>query len=157
PRVDAFLNSCSTFALNIWMALAASCLTCADGVPGSTIVTHAGANGVRFGVQLAAAPGRWITIPAPVPRGILDSAHGNRIAARALGDSAVVDFFGLGAQSLTKTSAAYVLLQKFLPADALQRGEQFLCGNLPGLLGRRAAVDARTVASIRRGPLVLLG
>ena len=156
-RIDEFLRVSSTFALNVWMALAASCLARAEHVSGSTVVTRVGANGVRFGIQLAKRPGHWVTIPAPHPVGLLDGAHQHRVVARALGDSAVVDFFGLGGQAIDGSSPTYLGLRNFLPTDMVQRRERLLCAKLPGLGGRRAIVDARNAVSLQQGPMVLLG
>ncbi|MDP5291822.1 DUF1116 domain-containing protein [Oceanimonas sp. CHS3-5] len=155
--IDAFLQNSPAFALNLWMAACSLMLAAAEGVSGASLVTRAGGNGVTFGIQLATAPGRWITMPAPPIHGLVEPAHTGRTALGALGDSAVVDFAGLGGQVLNTAHASRQALAPVLPADALTRPAQVLAGPLPELDDRPAVTSARCVTTNGGGPLVLLG
>lgn len=158
PRdVAEFLATCGAFALNLWMAAAAVALAAAEGVPGCDLVTRAGGNGTEFGIQIASHPGRWITRPATPPRGPIDgNAAGTEILG-AIGDSAVVDVFGLGGQSLTHAPDVREALTGYLPTDALARPEKLLPATLEAAGGLRTGLSARAVADTGVGPIVLLG
>ena len=139
------------------MAAAGLWLRAAEGVAGCCWVSRAGGNGLHFGFQLAAQPGRWITSRAPVPNGTREAAHEARQAVGALGDSAVIDFLGLGGQALMHAPALRDALKAVLPGDALERPAEVLAA--PGVLDRLAhsVTDARRCARSNRGPLVLIG
>jgi len=155
-EAHAFLESAAAFALNPWMAGAALWLRAAEGLPGCTWVSRAGGNGTEFGIQLAGAPGRWFTIPAPRPQGAREEAHRSREPVGALGDSAVVDFLGLGGQALAQAPSVREAVAPWLPADAPGRARVLAPASLVDPLDR-AVVDAARCMAADRGPLVLLG
>ncbi len=152
-----FIAASPAFALNLWMAAAALWLRAAEGVAGCTWVSRAGGNGLQFGIQLAGRPEQWITSRAPIPTGFREPALAACQAVGALGDSAVVDFLGLGGQTLVHAPVLRDGLKSFLPEDILERPMQILAapGVLDGLAG--SATDARSCARIGRGPVVLIG
>ncbi len=82
--------------LNYAMAAAKLALGCAEGVAGSSIVTAISRNGVECGVRLAGTGSRWFTAPAIVPRGGFFAPFGLADAQADLGDSAIVEAYGLG-------------------------------------------------------------
>lgn len=157
PRAAAFLDDSVAFALNLWMAACACALQRAAGVAGAALVIRAAGNGVRTGVQLAQAPGVWVTAPAPTPHGPLPAEHAAGRATPALGDSAVVDLFGLGGQALGSALDVRNALGAHLPEDWAAREAEVLCAEHPALGGKRVVTSARRVAAAGRGPLVLLG
>ncbi|MDR3454741.1 MAG: DUF1116 domain-containing protein [Rhodoferax sp.] len=152
-----FIAVSPAFALNPWMAAAALWLRAAEGVPGCSWVSRAGGNGLSFGVQLAGQPGRWITSPAPVPAGTCEPAHAARHAIGALGDSAVVDFLGLGGQALAHAPILRNALEASLPDDVLERPHDILAA--PGVLDglARSVTNAQRCVRSGCGPLVLIG
>ena len=156
-EVQAFLHESLAFALNFWMGAAALAASAAEGAPGSSLVTRAGGNGVEFGIQLAARPGQWVCGPAPVPRGMLDSVHSARSAVGALGDSAVVDFCGLGGQSLQFAPLVAQGVSVVLPADALQRSMCVLACAAFDIKDGLCATSAVRCVEAGVGPLVLIG
>lgn len=129
----------------------------AEGVEGASIVTRAGGNGVEFGIQLASRPGQWVCVPAPVPQGTIEPAHQGRQAVGALGDSAVVDFAGLGGQSLQFAPLVAQGVAASLPADAAQRAVQVLASKAPPLVRGLCATAAASCVAAGVGPLVLIG
>ena len=82
--------------LNYAMAAAKLSLDRAAGVAGSRIVTAISRNGVDCGVQVAGLPGRWFNAPATHPEGCWFDGHGPQDAHGDLGDSAIMEAFGLG-------------------------------------------------------------
>lgn len=156
-EMSQFMDGAMAFALNVWMAASSLMMSCAEGEEGASLITKAGGNGYMFGVQVASQPGKWITIPAPVINGAIEPAHQQRTALGAIGDSAVVDFMGLGGQVLNSATQSYDNLKAYLPQDALERPEKALAGAIKGFGGRRGATCARQVVQNAGGPMVLLG
>lgn len=155
--IDAFLNESMAFALNVWMAACSLMMAAAEGVAGSSLITRAGGNGIDFGVQVAAQPGKWIIDAAPAIYGAAEPAHDGRKALGAIGDSAVVDFMGLGGQVLNTAEQSFANLKAYLPEDALTRPDKVLSGTIAGFGERAGATNARSAATNVSSPLVLLG
>jgi hypothetical protein len=82
--------------LNYAMAAAKLSLDRAVGVSGARIVTAISRNGIDCGVQVAGLPGRWFKAPATLPDGCWFDGHGPQDAHGDLGDSAIMEAFGLG-------------------------------------------------------------
>lgn len=101
PRLGAdtlerhFLDGAPGFFLNLWMA-AAKLMAGAGEIPGSTLITAMGANGVDTGVQLGGRPGHWFTVPSTPPEGPLVEGASPDDRLGAIGDSALVDALGFG-------------------------------------------------------------
>jgi hypothetical protein len=154
---ELFLTHATAFALSLWMAGAALCLSAAEGTARSAVVTRAGGNGHRFGWQLASQPGIWHQSPAPRPRGTVEPVAAGCHPIGALGDSAVVDFFGLGGQSLARAPVLTDALAMHLPSDWAMRAT--ICLGPPhaeaGLSS--CGTDARAAAAAGKGPIVLIG
>jgi Protein of unknown function (DUF1116) len=107
-----------------------------------------GGNGIEFGVRRR-GDRRWRQLPAQAPRGTRLNGEGAPIPLPAIGDSAVIDFCGLGGQAL---SAAPILASEWsteLPADALMR-RQCLIDPETGI------VDAARVERSGLSPLINL-
>lgn len=94
-----FLKSSPSLFLNLWMAATKCMMKLAEGVEGSGFVTAAGGNGLETGIQISGLPGQWFTTPATPPLGTFDVDLPKDRALGAIGDSAVVDAFGLGAMA----------------------------------------------------------
>lgn len=156
PSVVDFLRASPAFALNVWMALCGLIAGAAEGVEGSTLVTHAGGNGVNFGFRLAGEPHRWHLAPAGRIRGDVDPRFVDAAPLPALGDSAIVDVTGLGGQLLSSATPVREALAAHLPPDATRRPAQFLHGRLDGF-GGPGATDAAKVRATGTGPVILLG
>lgn len=157
PDVADFLGTCGAFALNLWMAAAAVTLAAAEGVPDCDLVTRAGGNGTEFGIQIAARPGQWTTTAATPPRGPIEVNVPDTEVLGAIGDSAVVDIFGLGGQSLAHAPDVLGALAGYLPPDTLARPEKLLPATLAAAGGVRTGLSASAVAESGVSPIVLLG
>ena len=111
-----------------------------------------GGNGLEFGVRRR-GESAWRRAPAEPPRGLLFGDAGAGAAPTplgAIGDSAVIDFCGLGGQAL---SVAPLLAREWsavLPADALARRERVIDPDT-------GIVDAERVALSGIAPLINLG
>jgi len=158
PDVASFVLGNGQFSLNLAMVSAKLALLCAGDVPGSSLVTVVARNGVEVGVKLAGLGDRWFTGPAALP----DPAnlHAGYVPAdmcRDLGDSAIVEVYGLGALAVAASpdAATSVGLD---PDDAVAITDRLRAIGaaahpsitVPGLGGPRPAilgVDARRVVA----------
>jgi Protein of unknown function (DUF1116) len=111
----AWLRANPAFVLAVLMAGAAAVLKGNGGA-----IDALGGNGIDFGIRRAASA-TWRQLPAQAPCGTRLPGRAETAPLAAIGDSALIDFCGLGGQAL---SAAPALLSEWgdaLPADALSR------------------------------------
>jgi hypothetical protein len=87
----------------------------------------------------------------------VEPACAGALAVGALGDSAVVDFAGLGAQALEHAPALRDALAEYLPGDVLARPGRVLSGAQTAGPWRGRATHAKRCAQAQLGPVVLLG
>lgn len=95
----AALQSSPGFVLTILMA--AACWRLRHATHGLAAV---GGNGIDFGVRMHGGS-RWHRYPAAPPMGTRMPGHADTDALGAIGDSAVIDFCGLGGQALAAAPA----------------------------------------------------
>ncbi|MEA2143348.1 MAG: hypothetical protein QOI64_1778 [Solirubrobacteraceae bacterium] len=101
PEVDAFARGNGQFFLNVAMVFAKLALVCASGVAGSSLVTAVARNGVEVGVKLSGTGERWFTGPAALPDpAALYPGHTRDEMQADLGDSAIIEVYGLGALAI---------------------------------------------------------
>ena len=150
PEVLDFMHNSPSLFLNLWMAATKCMMKLAEGVKGSSFITAAGGNGREVGIQVAGLPGHWFTVPAKPPVGTFDFDLPTDRAMGAIGDSAVVDAFGLGAMSggLSEPDNPAALL-----SSALSVSEHPYFQHLNIKLGS----TARAVVDHGRGPVISLG
>ncbi|MFD4121874.1 DUF1116 domain-containing protein [Alcaligenes faecalis] len=153
---QSFLYGAMAWALNYWMAASALILANQTPADGVDAIVKVGGNGLRFGLQLASST-TWLITDAPVIAGNKEPGNEQAQVLGALGDSAVVDFVGLGGQCLDLAGISARNLHAFLPSDYLTRQGQFLKTRLPFLAGRNGISDFAQVIANNTGPLVLLG
>lgn len=155
-EVEPFLNGALAFALNLWMAAAALSLRAAQGLAGSDAITKAGGNGIKFGFQIAADPGNWHTVTGTPPQGPVPDRFRGLPVLGAIGDSAVVDFLGLGGQALGHAPATVQALDSYAPIHALERSGLVMEMPHPSL-PIRTGTSATRIAQAGVTPIVLLG
>lgn len=107
PEVASFVGGNGQFFLNLAMVAAKLATVCAAGVEGSPLVTVIARNGVDVGIQLSGLPGQWFVGPAALP----DPAnlYAGSVPADMnpdLGDSAIVEVYGLGALAVAASPLA---------------------------------------------------
>jgi hypothetical protein len=159
-EVADFIRRNSQFFLNMAMVSAKLATDCASGVPGSALVTAVARNGVEVGVRLSGTGARWFTGPAAAPDPAnLYSGHTRQEMQNDLGDSAIVEVYGLGglAVAASPLSAPSVgldvadapaidaRLRRIAAADSPRLTWPSGAGSQPAILG----VDARAV--VREG------
>jgi hypothetical protein len=165
PEVTAFIAGNGQFFLNLAMVFSKLALDCAADVPGSPVLTAIARNGVEVGIRVSGTGDRWFVGPAalPAPAKLFD---GYRPADMNpdLGDSAIVETYGLGALAVAASpvAAASVGLDP-TQIDAIDAALRAIAaGESPDIRypdGRAAmlGVDARKVAATRISPPVHTG
>jgi len=150
PDVLDFMHNSPSLFLNLWMAATKCMMKLAEGIECSSFITAAGGNGREVGIQVAGLPGHWFTVPAKPPVGTFDVDLPTDRAMGAIGDSAVVDAFGLGAMSggLSEPDNPAALL-----SSALSVSEHPYFQHLNIKLG----TTARAVVDHGRGHVISLG
>ncbi|MNR83595.1 hypothetical protein D3C72_143750 [compost metagenome] len=142
PRDRQVILANPGFVLPLLMA------ACALRLEQSGHIVAAGGNGQVFGYRLREAS-EWQTVPATPPQGTRFSGHENTVALGAIGDSAVIDFCGLGAQALAYAPTLANDWREFLPADLHAHRAQVLNAH-------SGMVDLKNILSRDCSPMVNL-
>ena len=158
-KAEAFIHEWPFFHLNFWMAAVRCLLDGASGVASSSLVTAFGGNGETFGLQVSGLPGRWFTAQATPPIGRLRDGFAAADTTGALGDSAVIEAFGLGALAHRYAPQMRELHAGHRHDDLLSLPAKLLAVEHPRLPRSRARVGlvARSVLAHRATPVVELG
>lgn len=93
------------FFLSLSMAGAKCALKAGERVPGASVVTCMGFNGVDFGIQVSGLDGEWLVAPAPEINGQFFEGYGSEDATTVIGDSEVAETIGLGAFAMAGAPA----------------------------------------------------
>lgn len=146
--------------LNYAMASAKLSLDRARGVAGSTIVTALSRNGLTCGIKIAGRGDEWFTAPATTPVGGWFESFGEKDAQLDLGDSAIVEAFGLGgciahcspeiARTMGQDWAASVAAGKAMRRHFIGRNP-LIAPALAGAEGVGLGLDAAAVAASGAG------
>jgi hypothetical protein len=99
--VEHFIRGNGQFFLNVAMVFSKVALVCAEGVEGSSLVTAIARNGVEVGVKLSGTGSQWFVGPAAIPDpAALYEGHELDEMNPDLGDSAIIEVYGLGALAI---------------------------------------------------------
>ncbi|QNQ89200.1 DUF1116 domain-containing protein [Corynebacterium poyangense] len=154
PEFIQFLEKSTAFALNLWMAACALVERAAIG-SNSDLITKVGGNGVDFGFQIAKYPDKWFRIASQPPVGYFNPGPKTSVLP-AIGDSAVVDFFGLGGQTLSSAPCTAQGLSGFIDSVPIGRASKIGTYNHP-VLGIRSGLSKSSIRDADQSPLILLG
>jgi hypothetical protein len=100
-RILRFLTRDNDQHFLTWgMAAAKAAARAIEGIPGSTVVSTMARNGVEFGIRVAGLGDRWFTGPASVVAGSYFPGFGPADANRDVGDSAIMETYGLGGMAM---------------------------------------------------------
>src|SRR3954469_25926637 len=165
PDVRAFIAGNGQFFLNLAMVFAKLALDCAADVPGSPVLTAIARNGVEVGIRVSGTGDRWFVGPAalPDPAKLFDG-YSPADMNPDLGDSAIVETYGLGALAVAASPAAAASVG--IAAAAVEAVEAqarpIAAGESPDIAypdGRPAilGIDAQKVAATRWSPPVHTG
>ncbi len=156
--VSDFLHASPSLFLNLWMAATKVMMRAAEGVAGSGMITAAGGNGLDTGIQVSGRPGQWLTAPATPPKGDLGDRPTTR-ALGAIGDSAIVDCFGLGAMAFAHSPAQQSAMADYLPSNHDALTKALGIGTHPYFhdMDLKFGCSTHKAAAFGQGPVVSLG
>ena len=118
-----FIGGNEHFYLNLGMPTAKLAMDAARDVPGSSMVTVMARNGTEFGIQTAGTGDRWFTGPAQTPVGLFLGDYGPDDANPDIGDSAIMETYGVGGFSMAAAPAIVRFVGGTVP-DALATTER---------------------------------
>ncbi len=118
-----FIGGNEHFFLNLGMPTAKLAMDAARDVPGSSLVTVMSRNGTEFGIQTAGTGDRWFTGPANTPVGLFLGDYGPGDANPDIGDSAIMETYGVGGFSMAAAPAIVRFVGGTVP-DALATTER---------------------------------
>jgi hypothetical protein len=121
--VLTFIGGNEHFFLNLGMPTAKLAMDAARDVPGSSMVTVMSRNGTEFGIQTAGTGDRWFTGPAQTPVGLYLGDYGPDDANPDIGDSAIMETYGVGGFSMAAAPAIVRFVGGTVP-DALATTER---------------------------------
>jgi hypothetical protein len=158
-NVLQFMATSPSLFLNLWMAATKCMMKLAEGVDGSSFITAAGGNGREIGIQISGLPGQWFTVAASAPKGKFDVDLPEDRSLGAIGDSAVVEAFGLGAMVIELSPEQKKLLSAYLPDDAAVRTSRLSVGAHPNFRNHtiKLGSTARGAVGAGAGPVIGLG
>jgi hypothetical protein len=118
-----FIGGNEHFFLNLGMPTAKLAMDVARDVPGSSMVTVMSRNGTEFGIQTAGTGDRWFTGPANTPVGLFLGNYGPDDANPDIGDSAIMETYGVGGFAMAAAPAIVRFVGGTVP-DALATTER---------------------------------
>ncbi|RBY92535.1 DUF1116 domain-containing protein [Blastococcus sp. TF02A-30] len=118
-----FIGGNEHFFLNLGMPTAKLALDACRGIPGSTMLTVMSRNGTEFGIQTAGTGDRWFTGPANTPVGLFLGDYGPDDANPDIGDSAIMETYGIGGFAMAAAPAIVRFVGGTVP-DALATTER---------------------------------
>ncbi|MET0602100.1 MAG: DUF1116 domain-containing protein [Baekduia sp.] len=162
--VKSFILDNGQFFLNLAMVSAKLAMVCAAGVPSSSLLTVLARNGVEVGIQLSGTGEQWFVGPAALPDPArLAAPYTPQDMNPDLGDSAIVEVYGLGAMALSASplAAPSVGLSPDVAPLIMERLRRIGASEHPALRLHEPApspailgVDARSVVETRIRPPV---
>ncbi len=167
-RIVSFLTrENEQFFLNIAMAACKSAMDTARNIPYSSVITAMSRNGVDFGITVSALGDRWITAPSLHPRGLYFPGYGEEDANPDMGDSAIVECYGIGgfAMGTAPAVARFVGAGNLAEALGYSIDMSHICvGRNPDLAmpnldfaGVPTAIDLRRVVGVGILPIINSG
>lgn len=99
-EVAIFLGDTDQFFLNIAMAAAKSTMDASKSITEGSVVTVLSRNGYEFGIKVSGLGDEWFTAPVNTPEGLYFSGYDQDDASPDMGDSALLEAYGLGAMSM---------------------------------------------------------
>jgi Protein of unknown function (DUF1116) len=118
-----FIGGNEHFYLNLGMPTAKLAMDAGRDVAGSTMVTVLARNGTDFGIQTAGTGERWFTAPANTPVGLFLGDYGPEDANPDIGDSAIMETYGVGGFAMAAAPAIVRFVGGTVP-DALATTER---------------------------------
>lgn len=166
-KVTEFITGNDQFFLNLAMAAGKAITDPAKSIPFSTVVTTMSRNGTNFGIKLSALDEQWFEAPVNNPKGLYFPGYSEADANPDIGDSAIVETFGIGGFAMGSSPAVV----RFVGAESVQEAIQYskdmqtICVGLSShyiiptmdFVGVATAIDARKVVETGILPVINTG
>jgi Protein of unknown function (DUF1116) len=120
-RILRFLTRDNDQHFLTWAMCAAKAAARAiEGIAGCTVVSTMARNGVEFGIRVAGLGDRWFTGPASVVAGSYFPGFSAADANRDVGDSAIMETYGLGGMAMAASPAVTRIVGAKSVTDAIE-------------------------------------
>ena len=146
-----------TYFLSQWIPACAAMLDKANGIEGSSIITNITGNGIDSAIQISGIPNLWITSKAFKIEGPGIKAGPAIIDFPPhIGDSGIIDAYGLGGQALHRSPSLKAALAPWLKNDNYQRSQSILIReNI--IIDATVGIDIKKIVGTRNVPLISTG
>ena len=146
-----------TFFLSQWIPACAAMLDKANGIQGSSIITNITGNGSESAIQISGIPNRWITSKAFTIEGpAMKTGPAIIDFPLHIGDSGIIDAYGLGGQALHRSPSLKAALAPWLKSDNDQRSQSILMSqNI--IIDTAVGINIKKIVGTRNVPLVSTG
>ena len=146
-----------TYFLSQWIPACAGMLDKANGIRGSSIITNISGNGSVSAIQISGIPNRWITSKAFTIEGpAMKTGPAIIDFPPHIGDSGIIDAYGLGGQALNRSPSLKAALAPWLKSDNDQRSQYILMSqNI--IIDTAVGIDIKKIVGTRNVPLVSTG
>ncbi|MCE7527116.1 DUF1116 domain-containing protein [Polynucleobacter sp. IMCC 30228] len=146
-----------TYFLSQWIPACAAMLDRANGINGSTIVTNITGNGIESAIQVSGLGSQWLTCePFAIEGPAIKAGPPITSFPPHLGDSSIIDAYGLGGQALYRSPSLQAALAPWLKMNDSQRAKSILIHENP-ILDTMIGVDVRLILETGNTPLVSTG
>jgi hypothetical protein len=146
-----------TYFLSQWIPACAAMLDKANGIKGSSIITNITGNGYESAIQISGIPNRWITSKAFTIEGpVIKNGPAIVDFPPHIGDSGIIDAYGLGGQALHRSPSLKAALAPWLKSDNDQRSKSILMSqNI--IINAAVGIDIKKIVDTRNVPLISTG
>ena len=115
-RIMKFMSGNDQFFLNLAMVAGKATMDPVRDIPGSTVVTAMSRNGTNFGIRVSGLGDQWFEAPVNQPKGLYFPGFTDQDANPDIGDSAIVETFGIGGMAMATAPA----VTQFVGAGSLE-------------------------------------
>lgn len=119
-RITDFITGNDQFFLNLAMASGKSIMDPVKNIPYSTVVTTMSRNGTNFGIKISSLGDTWFEAPVNHPKGLYFPGYSQEDANPDIGDSAIVETFGIGGFAMGSSPAVVRFVGASSVSEAIQ-------------------------------------
>jgi hypothetical protein len=117
--IEFLVRKNEQFFLNLAMAMGKAIMDPARDIPYSTVLTSMSRNGVDFGIRVSGLGDKWFTAPCLTARALYFPGFSEDDANPDMGDSAILECFGLGGFAMGSAPAVVRFVGTGALSDAL--------------------------------------
>lgn len=116
-----FISGNVQFFLNVAMAAGKATMDPVSNISHCSIVTAMSRNGTNFGIKVSALGDTWFEAPVLMPKGLFFPGYSKEDANPDMGDSAIVETFGIGGFAMGAAPAVV----RFLGGESVQEAYDY--------------------------------